>query len=162
MMPPTDGHVPNITLRHAIARLPVPLSAETAAAAETTARIIDNEGNTESTPTSSKGSNSPLPFPDLHPLYTDILARTGVGPHNEQSHNLILTHDWILLIPRSKGSLPVPKVNADDSDEVSVINAAVMVGMVWVSSNRVAELWWKARREGRVMEVIRELGFEWE
>lgn len=67
----------------------------------------------------------------LHSLYTTLLSAANVDASIEHSHNLLLTHRWMLVIPRTRAALP----------GVNVINAAAMVGMTWVPSQEVWRAW---------------------
>ncbi|KAI5302119.1 hypothetical protein KEM56_001022 [Ascosphaera pollenicola] len=67
----------------------------------------------------------------LHDIYASLLKVCNVGESNEFSHNLILTHCWMLVIPRLRAAQP----------GINVINASAMVGMVWIPSQEVWQAW---------------------
>ena len=75
-----------------------------------------------------------LPYPldaeDIFRIYKDLLAAAGVN-EADYSHNLVLTKDWMLVVPRSRAS----------QDGFKIVNAAGMVGMIWVGSEDVFDAW---------------------
>lgn len=81
----------------------------------------------------------------LHALYTSLLSAANVDATIEYSHNLLLTHRWMLVIPRTQASQP----------GVKVINAAAMVGMTWVPSDEVWQAWQAC---GDKMGLLQRLG----
>jgi ATP adenylyltransferase/5',5'''-P-1,P-4-tetraphosphate phosphorylase II len=70
-------------------------------------------------------------------------ARILLGVTDGAAHNVVLTKDWIIVIPRSKAG--VGKI---------IANAYAMMGVVWANSDAQMEEW---KSYGPV-EVLREIG----
>ena len=67
---------------------------------------------------------------EIFRIYKDLLAAAGVD-EADYSHNLVLTKDWMLVVPRSRAT----------QDGFKIVNAAGMVGMIWVGSEDVFDAW---------------------
>ncbi|PGH20811.1 hypothetical protein AJ80_03438 [Polytolypa hystricis UAMH7299] len=85
---------------------------------------------------------------ELFSVYNELLAATGVDETIEYSHNLVLVRDWMLVIPRSCAS----------QEGVKVVNAASMVGMIWIPSEDILNIW---RQASNPMDILTSLGKPW-
>ncbi|KAI1965273.1 hypothetical protein LOZ58_001119 [Ophidiomyces ophidiicola] len=65
---------------------------------------------------------------ELFATYKELLESAGVTKE-DYSHNLVLVKEWMMIIPRSRAS----------QEGVNIVNAAAMVGMIWIPSNEVLE-----------------------
>ncbi|EGD84300.1 hypothetical protein H112_07995 [Trichophyton rubrum D6] len=84
---------------------------------------------------------------EVYETYTDLLAAAGVD-ENDYSHNLVLVKDWMMIIPRSRAS----------QEGIKIVNAAAMVGMIWIPSDEVLDLWLQS---GNPMETLARYGKPW-
>jgi ATP adenylyltransferase len=84
---------------------------------------------------------------ELYSIYKDLLATTGVD-EPEYSHNLVMVRDWMLIIPRSRAS----------QEGVKIVNAAGMMGMIWIPSNDVLDIWLQS---GDPMALLARFGQPW-
>ncbi|EEP82335.1 predicted protein [Uncinocarpus reesii 1704] len=80
-------------------------------------------------------------------IYQDLLAATGVGKP-DYSHNLVLVREWMLVIPRSRAG----------QEGVNIANAAAMVGMIWIPSREVLDVWLQGDDP---MELLAKFGKPW-
>jgi ATP adenylyltransferase len=84
---------------------------------------------------------------ELYSIYNDLLAATGVdGP--DYSHNLVMVREWMLIIPRLRAS----------QEGVKIVNAAGMMGMIWIPSNDVLDIWLQS---GDPMALLARFGKPW-
>lgn len=84
---------------------------------------------------------------DIFSAYQRLLAAAGIeGP--DYSHSLVLVREWMLVIPRSRAS----------QDGVKIVNAAGMVGMIWIPSQEVLDIW---RQSSDPMEILARYGKPW-
>ena len=81
----------------------------------------------------------------LFGMYMKLLSKFDMRP--DEPHNIILTSQWLMVIPRSKAWI----------GEVSA-NAASMVGMVWCKTEDQYEGW----IQKGIAEVLREMGKPWD
>ena len=81
----------------------------------------------------------------LFAMYTRLLKEFDTRP--DEPHNMLLTSQWMVVIPRTKAWI----------GDVSA-NAASMVGMVWCKTESQYEGWLQMG----ITEVLREMGKAWE
>ena len=81
----------------------------------------------------------------LFGMYTRLLSVFNTQP--DQPHNMLLTSQWIMVIPRAKAWI----------GEVSA-NAASMVGMVWCKTENQYDGW----VQRGIAEVLEEMGKPWD
>jgi ATP adenylyltransferase/5',5'''-P-1,P-4-tetraphosphate phosphorylase II len=63
-------------------------------------------------------------------IYQNLRNHLSLG--HQQPHNVILTKRWFMVIPRRVGRIANGEMAA---------NAAVMVGIVWMTKEHEYELW---------------------
>ncbi|WEW54908.1 ATP adenylyltransferase [Emydomyces testavorans] len=80
-------------------------------------------------------------------IYNDLLTAAGVS-ETDYSHNLVLVREWMLVIPRSRAS----------QEGVKIVNAAGMVGMIWIPSNDVLDIWLQSSNP---MDILARFGKPW-
>jgi len=68
----------------------------------------------------------------LHDVYKRMLA-TVRDTTDSVAHNVILTRQYLIIIPRPRASANLPRV--------PMPNAAGMAGMLWCSSELIVEGW---------------------
>jgi ATP adenylyltransferase/5',5'''-P-1,P-4-tetraphosphate phosphorylase II len=77
----------------------------------------------------------------LFEIYSSLVEISGIK--EAAGHNVLLTENWILVTPRSKGRKGILSANA-----------AAMAGMVWVTGEEEVRLW----VEQGPMKLLREFG----
>jgi ATP adenylyltransferase/5',5'''-P-1,P-4-tetraphosphate phosphorylase II len=63
-------------------------------------------------------------------IYQNLRNHLSLG--QQAPHNVVLTKRWLMVIPRRVGRI---------EDGVMAANAAVMVGIVWMTKEHEYELW---------------------
>ncbi|KMU71974.1 hypothetical protein CISG_00283 [Coccidioides immitis RMSCC 3703] len=84
---------------------------------------------------------------DIFSIYRELLAAAGVD-EPDYSHSLVLVREWMMVIPRSRAS----------QEGVKIVNAAGMVGMIWIPSKDVLDIWLQSEDP---MEILARFGKPW-
>lgn len=84
---------------------------------------------------------------ELLRIYKDLLTTAGID-ETDYSHNLVMVKGWMLVLPRSRAS----------QEGVKIVNAASMVGMIWVASEDVFDVWFHSADP---MQILSKFGKPW-